>query len=524
MRLLKEVEHLAWQYQTGDLLEATSRASAFHRVGVLILAGVLVGIMGNLIRKTLGRPGESESAIWYRSGRLPTLSTLAQSINSIVTVAMGTSLGRESPIKQAGGAIASRIAQWGGLSRAEERLLVACGVGAGMAAAYNVPVGGALFAVEVLLGSISLRLALPALVCSGVATVSSWLLLPTGPIYRVPEYPISMQLTIWAVLVGPLLGLLTIPLIRAIGWADLHKPRNNLATVITPVLVLGMLGAVSIAYPQLLGNGKDVVQRALLDDFAIPLLLVLPILKLMATAGCLSGGASGGLFTPTMTIGALLGALFGHAWNCIVPGASMGACAVIGSCAFLAAASQGPISALVLVLELTRHIDATMVPMLLAVTGAMLTARRLESQSVYSVRLHLKDLHTYLASKALPPAFDRLFSRPASIIYSSSGYAQVAESVLSSKSDNSIYAVDHQMKLIGVIRSDLLRAERLGAMPLEAAKAADLTVSLTPLTSSMSEREILQRLSEVEHSELPVVDVDSGLVIGVVSTSPREPA
>jgi hypothetical protein len=225
-----------------------------------------------------------------------------------------------------------------------------------------------------------------------------------------------------------------------------------------------------------------------------------------------------------MTIGALLGALFGHAWNCIVPGASMGACAVIGSCAFLAAASQGPISALVLVLELTRHIDATMVPMLLAVTGAMLTARRLESQSVYSVRLHLKDLHTYLASKALPPAFDRLFSRPASIIYSSSGYAQVAESVLSSKSDNSIYAVDHQMKLIGVIRSDLLRAERLGAMPLEAAKAADLTVSLTPLTSSMSEREILQRLSEVEHSELPVVDVDSGLVIGVVSTSPREPA
>ena len=141
----------------------------------------------HLIRKAFGRPGEAEGAIWFRSGRMPTLSTLVQSIHTIVTVGMGTSLGRESPIKQAGGAPASQIGQWTGLSRPSE-MLVACGVGAGMAAAYNVPVGGALFAVEVLLGSITLRLALPALLCSGVATASSWLLLPVGPVYKVPEF------------------------------------------------------------------------------------------------------------------------------------------------------------------------------------------------------------------------------------------------------------------------------------------------------------------------------------------------
>src|SRR5207302_7252107 len=110
-----------------------------------------------------------------------------------------------------------------------------------------------------------------------------------------------------------------------------------------------------------------------------------------ATCGCLASGASGGLFTPTMTIGALLGGLLGHAWEHVWPGASMGSCSVIGASAFLAASTQGPISSLVLVLELTRHVDATMVPMLLAVAGAMMVARQLESRSIYSMRIHLRE-------------------------------------------------------------------------------------------------------------------------------------
>ena len=348
MRLLYWVEHVAWGYDTGTLLEAARLAPASRHVLILLAAGLLVGIGGTLIRMTLGRPGEAEAAIWFRSGRMPTLSTLVQSVHSIVTIGMGTSLGRESPIKQAGGVIASRIAQWSRLSRPEQRLLVACGVGAGMASAYNVPVGGALFAVEVLLGSISLRVTLPALLCSGVATAASWLLLPTGPVYQVPEYPLSMQLTVWSLVAGPLLGLVAVPLVRAIGWAEARKPRHGLIVFVAPVVLLTVLGAVSIAFPQLLGNGKDIVQLAFADEFSVPLLLVLPALKLFATCSCLGSGASGGLFTPTMAIGALVGGLFGHAWDYVWPGASMGSCSVIGSCAFLAAATQGPISALVL--------------------------------------------------------------------------------------------------------------------------------------------------------------------------------
>src|ERR1700722_6230529 len=103
MRLLYWVEHVAWGYDTGTLLEAARLAPASRHVLILLAAGLLVGIGGTLIRTTLGRPGEAEAAIWFRSGRMPTLSTLVQSVHSIVTIGMGTSLGRESPIQQAGG-------------------------------------------------------------------------------------------------------------------------------------------------------------------------------------------------------------------------------------------------------------------------------------------------------------------------------------------------------------------------------------------------------------------------------------
>lgn len=514
MRLLEAVEHGAWGYDAGTFLEGVSSASASRHVLILVAAGLLVGLGGAFIRKTLGRPGEADASIWFRSGRIPTLSTLVQAVHSIVTVGMGTSLGRESPIKQAGGAIASRIAQWSGLSRPEQRLLVACGVGAGMASAYNVPVGGALFAAEVLLGSISLRLALPALLCSGVATTASWLLLPTGPVYEVPEFPLSVQLAVWSLVAGPLLGLAAVPLIRGIGWAQTHKPRKGMGVFVAPVVVLGVLGLVSIAFPQLLGNGKDAVQLAYDDKIGFSLLLILPALKLLATCGCLGCGASGGLFTPTMTIGALLGGLLGHAWDCIWPGAQMGSCSVIGSCAFLAAATQGPVSALVLVLELTRHVDATMVPMLLAVAGSMLVARRFERRSNYSIRFSLGDQRAKPAMPPPLPHFERLMSRDFSTISAAAGYGQVARHLLAKRP---LYILDHEGQLVGVVDAASLDPANLGAMPIEAAKAADLASPVEPLHSQMSEQEVQDRLAAAGSEELPVIDAGTGRMIGVVA-------
>jgi CIC family chloride channel protein len=179
-----------------------------------------------------------------------------------------------------------------------------------MAAVYNVPLGGALFAVEVLLGTMSLPLLAPALATAGIATAVSWPFLSTAPTYQVPTYPVSASLLLFAATVGPLAGLVSTPYVRAIAWGAGHKPTGWRA-VGTPLLAFTGVGVAAIAYPQILGNGKDVVQLAWLGQVGVGTLLALILLKPLATVICAGSGAPGGLFTPTITYGAVFGGLLG---------------------------------------------------------------------------------------------------------------------------------------------------------------------------------------------------------------------
>jgi H+/Cl- antiporter ClcA len=301
-------------------------------------------------------------------------------------VALGASLGREAAPQQAGAAVASALSEWAKLPDWQRRLLVACGAGAGMAAVYNVPLGGALFALEVLLGTLTLPLVLPALATSLIATAVAWIALPNHPTYEIPSYPLSASQIAWAILVGPIAGLAAVAWIRLVTAAHALRPAGW-RRFAAPVLVFSALGALAIAYPQLLGNGRNVVQLALVARLGVVLLAVLLVLKPLATAACLGSGAPGGLFTPTLAYGVLLGGLLGRGWAEIWPGAPLGSYAIIGGAAVLGASMQGPLAAVVLLLELTQHADALMVPILLAVVEATVLARLLRAPSIYSARL-----------------------------------------------------------------------------------------------------------------------------------------
>jgi H+/Cl- antiporter ClcA len=151
--------------------------------------------------------------------------------------------------------------------------------------------------------------------------------------------------------------------------------------------VLGLLGLFSVWFPQLLGNGKDVSWLAFTGRVGPALLLALVFLKPLATILCVRGGAPGGLFTPSLTAGAMLGGLLGWAWSALWPGVPAGAFAVIGAGAMLAATTQGPISAVVLMMELTGRDRSFIVPMVLAVAAATLVSRSIEPRSIYDARL-----------------------------------------------------------------------------------------------------------------------------------------
>jgi CIC family chloride channel protein len=385
MELLRAVQHLAWSYHSGSFLDAVQRSSDTRRVVVLAVGGVVAG-GGSLLLADRPGVGEVSEAIWLRQSRLPLWGSLARAVHSIVIVALGASLGREAAPQQTGAAIASVLSDWRGLPEWQRRLLVACGAGAGMAAVYNVPLGGALFALEVLLGTLTLPLVLPALATTLIATAVAWIVLPTHPTYDIPSYGVTGSQIVWAVIVGPIAGLASVAYIHLIARAHSMRPAGWLR-VVAPIVVFTALGAVAIAYPQLLGNGKNVVQLALVGRLGVALLAVLLVLKPLATAACLGSGAPGGLFTPTLAYGVLLGGLLGYGWSQIWPGTPLGSYAVIGGAAVLGASMQGPLAAVVLLLELTHRADALMVPVLVAVVEATVLARVLGAPSIYSARL-----------------------------------------------------------------------------------------------------------------------------------------
>jgi H+/Cl- antiporter ClcA len=196
---------------------------------------------------------------------------------------------------------------------------------------------------------------------------------------------ITPSLLLWAVVAGPVLGAASAGYVRVIGWAESGKPKAYM-TILAPIMVFSSLGVVSVRFPEILGNGKNVVQEAFGSQLGIGLLCWLLVLRPLATAMCLKAGAPGGLFTPTMTFGALLGGLLGEGWTFMAPATSKDSYAIVGAGAMLASASQGPLSSVVFMLELTNHTDALIVPLLIAVAGATLTARRLDVHSIYSIR------------------------------------------------------------------------------------------------------------------------------------------
>jgi H+/Cl- antiporter ClcA len=353
----------------------------------LLAAGAVTG-MGQIVLRRLssGNGIDTTAAIWFHAGRLPALRTLGSAVLSVIIVGMGVSLGREGAPKQVGAVFGNLLADGTRLSDEQRRLLVACGSGAGMAAAYGVPLGGALFSLEVMRGVLALRYVMPALVASAVATAVAWIVLPDAPTYPIPAYASSAPAVVWALLAGPLAGLFSVGYVRLITLAERNKPVNR-RRIFIPLAGLGLLGLISAPFPQILGNGKDASQLAFASQLPIRLLLALVVLKPFATILCIRCGAPGGLFTPSLTAGAMLGGVLGYAWSWIWPGVPAGLYAVLGAGAVLAATTQGPISTVVLMMELTGRDRSFILPLLLAVGTATLVARSIEPRSIYDARL-----------------------------------------------------------------------------------------------------------------------------------------
>ena len=375
---LHAVQHAAFGYTENTFLFGVEQASALRRVVVLALAGVVAGAGWTVLRRR-GRVGDVTTAVSDERSDLPLLDTSADGMLQVVVVGMGASLGREGAPRQVTAALAAWLAERMGLPTERRRVLIALGAGAGLAAVYDVPFAGALFAAEVVLATYSWRLLAAAGVASWVATCTSWLLLPNEAAYPVHGLHAGWSVVVWSVLVGPVVALAGRLFVLLSSWARRHRPPERWLLVALPTVFTG-LGLLSVGFPQLLGNGKGPAQLGFDASIGLGLAAVLMVLKPLVTAACLRAGAVGGLLTPSLATGAALGVLCGGAWALWWP-AGVGACALVAAGAMVASTQRAPWTALALALELTRPDRSVVIPLVIAILGATLTGRVLGRRS-----------------------------------------------------------------------------------------------------------------------------------------------
>jgi len=385
--LLHKIQHMAYGYSldftigTESFLVGVTHASAQRRLFVLMGCGLVAGLGWWLIYR-FGKPIVSvKQTVDSDTRPMPPGTTIAHAVLQIVTVALGSPLGREVAPREIGALFASWLSARTGLTSEQRRMIVACGAGAGLAAVYNVPLGGAVFTMEVLLITFSWQAACLAMATSAIAAGVAWLGIGAEMQYVVPTFLPTASLVVWALICGPLFGLAGHAFIQFTNVAR-SRPARGWRLPVYAFVNFTIIGVLAMYFPQLLGNGKGAAQLAFDSHVAIGLAATLLVLKVLIVAGSLRAGASGGLLTPALANGALMAIVLGGLWSYAWPGVPLGAFALVGAAAFLATSQRMPLTAVVLVAEFTQVNHNFLVPMILAVAGSVMASRVWESRGL----------------------------------------------------------------------------------------------------------------------------------------------
>ena len=372
--LLHFIQHLAYGYSLNavvspeSFLQGVTAAPPIRRLAALSICGAVAGIGWWAVYR-FGQPLVSIKAAVGKDvpgPRMPFLATIAHVLLQIVTVALGSPLGREVAPREISAVLATLLSSRAGLTAEERRILIACGAGAGLAAIYNVPLGGTVFILEVLLGTFAPRALVPAIVTSVVATMVAWIGLGDVPQYMVPHLEISPSLIGWSIVAGPVFGVAAYGFRTLTRAATAHTPQGWHRVPWCLAVFFGV-GLLAMLFPQLPGNGKGPSQLGFDGDLGVKLAMSLLALKALAITVSIGAGAAGGVLTPSLTLGALLATILGSLWNLVFPVVPTAAFAIVGAAAFLASSMNMPLTSMVLVIEFTRVGHDLWFPIFLAV-------------------------------------------------------------------------------------------------------------------------------------------------------------
>lgn len=380
--LLHLIEGLVFGEASGTLLHAISSVPWWHRICALGAAGLVGGISWYLYARAGGKPISLPKAV--NGQKMPILLTFWHSINQIIIVGMGASIGREVAPREISASLGGKIADFLYLPPEQRRIIVGCAAGAGLAAVYSLPLSGAVFALEILLIEITASTVWPALIISGGAVLVAHGWVRSNPFYTLPETTQLLptaSLTLWAVIIGPVLGIIGVLFKSAVSACSAARPTGwRLLAWMIPIFTL--IGVITVWVPSIAGNGQSTAQLAFdgavlgqggraAAGIGIALLASLTIdgfTKLIGTLATIRSGAWGGTLTPGLALGASSGAVLGILWSHIYPGdtTAIVCFAFIGAVVVLGTSMSAPLTALCLVIEFTHRGATLLVPTVIA--------------------------------------------------------------------------------------------------------------------------------------------------------------
>jgi CIC family chloride channel protein len=450
--------------QPADPVKAAEMFTVWQRLLVPTAGGLAAGLILYWGYRLIGPQGSSDllEAVVAGDGRLPFRTESVKTASALVSIATGASIGREGGITQLSATLASKLGQLAHWPPYRLRLLVGCGAAAGIAAAYNAPIAGAVFASLIVLGNFSMNLFAPLVFASVVAAMVSRSFFGIEPWYHVPVFPPSTPAQLpWFIILGILCGG-----IAAVFLKLLRAGKETFDRMSLPIYVkMGMAGlavglVASIGFPGVCGNGYFVTNSILRGDFehtpeGFFQLSGLFFAKLLVTAITVGAGTVGGVFTPTMFLGAAGGALFGtslHYLGCAT-GAPVGAFALVGMGATLAGTTKSPLLAMIMAFEISLDYSL-MPPLMLACVVSVLISRQLHNQSVYTEHMRLKGLFLMRESEQTGAAMDKtvgdLMNPPVTPLRETVSIKEIAGRFIAN-SNNFLPVVNKDKQLIGVV-------------------------------------------------------------------------
>ncbi|MCG6957876.1 MAG: chloride channel protein [Gemmatimonadetes bacterium] len=519
--LIAGVQWLFWG-SGADILESSLHVAHWRVLVLPAVGGLLVGPLVWFFARDASGHGVPEvvQALLMRGGIIRGRVAVVKAVASALTLGTGGSAGREGPMIQIGASLGSVIAQFTRLSENGVRTLVAAGAAGGLAAAFNAPIAGSLFALEVVLGDFAIASFSPVVMAGVTATAVSRAVYGEAQVFEIPRYTLTspMEFLPYAVL-GLLAGFVAVGFTLFLYGQEKAWEKMSLPPWVKPALGGLVVGALGLFFPEILGIGHMAMDRMLEGQLAMGLLLALVVMKIVATSLTLGSGGSGGVFVPSLFVGSALGGAVGTAVDrwAPFPHGGPGAYALVGMGAVVAAASHAPLTGIVIMFEMTGDYQIIL-PVMMACILATVVASSLKEESIYTQKLKFKGISMrqgreetilrHLEVESVLRKEYRSFAEDAplaTIFGEALGIPQTTFPV-----------VDPEGSLAGVIRVQDLHRALDDRGPLESVLvAADLASPTSVLRKGDNVEQALELLTETGADLLPVVDSDEHLA-GVV--------